>query len=159
MSKSAQHALQRSGAALYRIGLANTITIILFILVMKDISALQWRCMKRKSCIDSFCNAMAACCAYVHSLHRSGAAHLHSHNHMTQDKTMMFGGTREHVTELYEQGHVLGKLNASVARFLTASVEQRQRILTASGVPVARSKAASAAVSYTHLTLPTIYSV
>ena len=36
MSKSSQRALQRSGAALYRIGLANTITIILFILEMKD---------------------------------------------------------------------------------------------------------------------------
>ena len=39
---------------------------------------------------------------------------------------MLLGGTSKHSTQLYEQGHVFGKMNASVAHILTVSVEQRQ---------------------------------
>ena len=100
--------------------------ILLFMYMMKDISAMQWRSTKRKSNMDSFCSAVAACCAYVHVLQCSGAAHRHSHKEMMQDGSMLLGGTSKHSTQLYEQGHVFGKMNASVAHILTVSVEQRQ---------------------------------
>ena len=53
--------------------------ILLLIYMMRDISAMQWWSTKRKSDMHSFCGAESACCAHVHFLQCSGAAHRHSH--------------------------------------------------------------------------------